>query len=268
MASRLFGALLCCCFVAGARGWGLTTHQALTFREGDDSRLTNYSFQVATQAPDAFTGISFGFHNLEYAGYQLLFAQKYNGTVGSLFDAVTFSLGYGTHLCNDLIGFHRGGWLRVGPTFSTVFMSTDTYNLLQTPQLKTRYFSDALDDIANFVAAASQNYAESHSDFSGVPADLVKQALQAYDSYSSAFQKAVAANEKGYQQSLVSTDPYKPADWDTCQAQLEMQLGCMVDTAEFWLDNAQKSFDPRDLELQTNDFADKLYEDGKCSPLN
>jgi len=245
-------------------GWGPVTHQSLTFVESEYSFATDYSFQLGTYSPDAFTSFTFAFHNLDYAASQLQYAILYNSTDPD-FDPIAWSLGFGAHLANDLVGFHPGGWLR-SVSFSTVFLSVDTYNYLKTPQLDYRYFAPAVDKVAKFASAASQYYATMHPDFTPVSVVAVKTACNLYDQYSKAFLVNVTSNTD-YQNLLIAGDPYNPADWTECESHLTMQMECCKQVAAFWINNTLLHVGPKELQAMTNQFADDLYDSGVCAPL-
>ncbi|KAH3756423.1 hypothetical protein Pelo_11765 [Pelomyxa schiedti] len=251
--------------VASVDAWGPVTHQSLTFSEGEYEFLNEYSFQLGTYSPDAFTSFSFAWHNLEYAGYQLKFATEVYNSTDPDFDPITWSMGYGAHLANDVVGFHPGGWLR-DSNFNNIFVSTDTYQYINTPQLEYRYYSPYVTQIADFFSKSTEWYAQSHPGTATVTASEVKMACNLYDKYSASFLVTVI-NNTDYQNILVASDPYHPADWTQCEEQLKMQLNCQALVADFWINNTLLKVGPKELQIQTNDYTDSLYAAGTCAPL-
>ncbi|KAH3744329.1 hypothetical protein Pelo_14263 [Pelomyxa schiedti] len=245
-------------------GWGPVTHQSLTYSEGQYEFLIEYPFQLGSYAPDALTTYSYTWHSLEYAGYQLLFAASVYNSTDIDFDPIAYSMGYGTHLANDYVGFHDGGWLLA--SFSDVFLSVDTYEYLNTPQLEYRYYAPYVDQIADFVSKSTEYYAQSHPGTVPLSASEVRMACNLYDKYSKIFLANVTANTD-YQNILIAADPYNPANWAECEEQLKMQLECCALVADFWMNGTLLKVGPEELKNKTQEYTDSLYASGVCAPL-
>ena len=90
--------------LAPVHGWAPFTHQY--FASLDASHSANSDFRAGASAPDAFKRIAPHLHSLQFAAHLYEAAVHDGGD-----NEVAFALGFGCHLCHDMVGHHAAGFL-------------------------------------------------------------------------------------------------------------------------------------------------------------
>ena len=241
-------ALLTLLFAAPALAWGPVTHQVFGCRlTGDGSSVCfetakDRSFVLGSSAPDAFKLYLPGgraLHNLDFAAFQLRYAERDPAAATPSFDALAYSHGFGAHLAQDSVGHQREGYLpgNVGAKRDHLHEAAmDTFLSDTLPGgYESQRFSAFGDGAIDFSTAAIRAYGKQkgNSHFAAVSREAVSKAMQSFDSLQS-WERIASAVNLPYRREMVVLDPYGAADFDEAHANLKRAAACGHTAALAW----------------------------------
>jgi len=218
----------------------------------------------------------FTMHDPITAGYfvQYALSNQFTSPSDSSFDALSFALGFGSHMIGDLVGFHAGGgylgtnvlsWITEFPFMTSI--DALVLNLNET----LPNFPWASSDAISFLLAAGKYYRSINPNFptfnqtdlelcvlpwEGVQNELVQQAtLQVNTSY--------------FQKSLVLFDLFNATTFEETSTHFQMNYDCAVQAILYWQNQIVVLMNsPQDSYSNTATFVAHLFANGICAPNN
>ncbi|KAH3743479.1 hypothetical protein Pelo_15122 [Pelomyxa schiedti] len=255
--------LVVICGCAFVECWGPYTHQVFGSYASDEG-LQNGPLVLGSSAPDAFKGLRSTMHGLVYAGYQLLCVLVNSSCTSASFDTYNFSVGYGGHLCEDMVGHHSDGYLTPEYDHELEF-AVDTYLTKSTNGFDFRLLQDYGDPVYTFVAAASEFYSNYDTSFIPLNYTQAKDSADEFDNQCRLESPAIVANV-AYKSEMVKWDNYGATSFAQAQQHLALAQNCAIEAANFWLQTMLDTHDPVSANQQTTSFVDSLFAAKKCTP--
>jgi hypothetical protein len=217
------------------------------------------------------------FHNGVTAGYFVKFAQSAEGQKykTATFDPVSYSLGYGSHMMADKVGFYtqgKGGFL--GPTvpnYVTFFpFMTAIDALVITRDSFPASVNWTSDEAIQYLSAATKYYnSVSNGKFAFYNTSDVTDCLIPWaDTDEQLLQLAELQMSTGYYKAaLLTYDKYGATTFEQVVQHFELSLGCVVSAIQYWATAALGATTPEDAYTQTLTHITNMYNAGKCAPL-
>lgn len=150
--------------------WGPLNHQTfacflhnvnLTQECFNSENVQIYSSSLGNSSPDFLKFLEPKLHQFHFATILYQYSKIHNVNSGALnsFDPVHFSLGYGGHLAQDLVGHYRNSYL--SPQYNRYLQfSTDSHQVQNTlPNLDRFIFKKHKDEVKSFLYNANLFYA-------------------------------------------------------------------------------------------------------------
>lgn len=232
------------------------------------------SFVLGGSSPDAVKQLSMRLHSFEFAAYQYEYAlmkqrqqrqsvkknKNKNKTVDkSGFDPVAFSLAYGNHLAQDVVGHWKTGYLT--PEYDhPIEFAADTFQFYTEykPNNFTffplvRFDADAID----FLTEANEYFANKTSKpFVPFTRDGIRASIQSFERMVMA-EVAAAVLNIIYKDQMVAFDFCKTNEYKKALAHLTLSQEWSDAASKFWMDMNKKN--PESVESQVRLVVEQLY---------
>jgi len=281
--------LLCLCWIGVdiVVGWGPVSHYYFA-RQAFPSSPVDSSLKQSCDVPDGVYFSSWSentvcdlpvgdFHNGITAGYFVKYASTSDGQrfKSNTFDPMTFSLGYGSHMIADKVGFYtqgKGGYL--GPTvqsYVTFFPFMTNIDALVTTRdsfpPNTNWTSN---EAIEYLSAATQYYhTVSNGQFGFYNVTAVANCLNPWAiTAEDLHQMAQLQVSTGYYKTALQVyDRYQASTFEEAERNFESALECVVVSIRHWAALASVGdTTPEDAYTQTLAFIKSLFDAGKCIP--
>jgi len=227
------------------------------------------SYVLGGSSPDAVKKLSMRLHSFEFASYQYQYAlalqkqqvkkHRLRGDNAERFDPIAFSLAYGNHLTQDVVGHWRTGYLT--PEYDhPIEFAADTFQFftLYKPDNFTlfpfiRFDADAID----FITRANEYFANHTSTkFEPFTRDQIQQSIASFEQMVMLETGVVVFNSL-YKDQMVKFDFCQASDYTTALAHLNLSTEWAHGAAKFWL--SMDKNDPNSVDNQIQQVVSQLY---------
>jgi hypothetical protein len=273
-------------YVGGAKGWGPLSHYFFARQAYEKQGYDDASIKLGCDMPDSFYFANWAqfpncqvpindYHNPITAGYFVKFAlsdaaKRLQMKTQLALDPLSLSLGYGSHMIADRVGFYspKGGYL--GPTVPSYVTAFPFMTAVDALISTLSTFPDspwASEDAAVFIAEATKYYNSKNSKFPLYNSTQIGNCILPWGRTATTVVELakIQAKTQYYQQALVFFDQFNATTFDEALSHWKIANECCVDAIRFWRNQILGATTPEDAWKFTNTHITTKFEKGQCT---
>lgn len=242
--------------------WGPLTHQTYSCKiRGIDLNRTcfesqaMYSVVLGNGAPDSVKYLEPKLHTFEFAAWQFQFAKDYPRSGD--FNAIDFSIGFGYHLAQDVVGHHKSSYLS-GNNRWMQFAVDSRKVLTSVPDHKVFKWQRYNDMATKFIHAAQVFYSTKNPEYKPHPLDKIAETVKSFDTVI-ATEVEIARFNTGYRRQQSEYDICKPTTEEQMNKNFDQAYTWSIDASRFAADLIEKITEPKRIEGMVHSYVDAKF---------